>query len=489
MNSLKDCLITTSLLWSFLLAGPCIAENSQAERFEQPNIVLILVDDLAWSDLACYGHPWHETPHIDGLSAEGIQFQQAYASAPICSASRASILTGKTPARLGFEFVTKDASGQQQIQPEPQLRAPPYTLDLTLQEKSIAEYLDQYGYRTAFFGKWHVAKHHNRYLGWSPTHGPIQQGFEIAVEDFGSHPYSKRSPRAIERSGRFPEDSMTQRAVEFIRANGSSPFFLMVSHFYVHTPVKTNCTWLREKYDAKIPQRSPNRSLRVEYACFVETMDHYVGELLQALEKEELKQSTIVVFTSDNGGHPEYTSNSSLRGSKWNLYEGGIRVPLVVRWPGQIASNSTSETPTIGYDLLPTFLDLSQADAPSWPTDLDGQSLVPMLKGAAHWRNRPLYWHFPYYHPEGDAFGQAKTEIGIDDFAISQTRPQSAIRIGDYKLIQFYENESTELYNLRDDPSEMRDLSQQDPMLASELQRSLQDYLHEVDARMPQPNH
>ncbi|WP_236696353.1 sulfatase [Rhodopirellula islandica] len=455
-----------------------------AETPDQPNILFILADDLAWSDLGCYGHPWHDTPHLDELASEGARFTEAYASAPICSASRASILTGKTPARLHFEFVTKDAAGQQKIDFPTPLSAPPLTLNLPLEERTIAECLNDEGYQTAFFGKWHVSSHHERYLGWSPTHGPKKQGFEVAEEDYGAHPYNwKRSPvETITEVGSFASDSMVDRVGAFLRKKHDRPYFAMASSFYVHTPVRTPCQWLRKKYDARVPSNSKKRKNRIEYAAFVETFDHHVGQILDSLEASGEADRTIVVFYSDNGGHPEYTANAPLRGSKWNLYEGGIRVPMIVRWPGVVQAETEIERPVIGVDLLPTMVDWAGGDLPK----CDGESVAGWMNAnpQSAEQERSLIWHFPYYHPE-KGFAKAPDNIGIDDFATSRTRPQSAIRRGQYKLLQFAEDNRVELYDLASDIGEQKDLSAQRSDLAAKLQHELQQTLTRQDARQP----
>lgn len=449
-----------------------------------PNILFILVDDLAWSDLGCYGHPWHVTPRIDSLGTEGMRFTQAYAPAPICSASRASILTGKSTARLGFEFVVKEAAGEQDIRPPQPLKAPPFTLALDLAETTIAEHLQTAGYETAFFGKWHLNPHYNGvYNGWSPTEGPGQQGFQIAEEDFGTHPYSRKELALVEEEGGFYSDGLTEKAIRFLKRKHFKPFFIMVSHFYVHTPIRSPYGWLRKKYNAVVPADIPLRDERIEYAIFVETLDHYVGQLLDGLADSGKADHTLVVFFSDNGGHPEYVSNKPLRGSKWNLYEGGIRVPLLVKWPGSVAAGSTCEDPVMGYDFLPTFAEASGRKIPAQDHSLDGVSLLPLFQNKKRLSKRPLYWHFPYYHPEGKKFGDAIDSIGVDDFSVSQTRPHSAIRQGDYKLVYFEEDQRVELYNLRSDLSEQHDLSRKLTAKAQELKQSLLNYLNSVHAR------
>jgi len=469
-----------------LATRPLTTAFSNNRRSRKPNIVFILVDDLGYSDLGCYGHPWHETPHLDTLAREGMTFTNAYAPAPICSASRASILTGRSPARLNFEFVTKPEPGRQKTSPQAPLRTPPFTLDLPLEEQTIPEYLNEAGYSTAFFGKWHLNKHHKGYLGWSPTHGPRQQGFQHAEEDFGSHPYGYEKGKipVVKEKGKIPRDSLTERAVNFLKRKHEKPFFLMLSHFYVHTPVKPSCQWLSDKYQSKVPAESPNRVRRVAYGAFVEMLDDYIGRLLSALDETGLRDNTLVVFTSDNGGHPEFTSNKPLRGSKWNLYEGGIREPFLARWPGVIRKGSICDTPVIGYDLLPTFAEIAGKTIPT--EGIDGISLVPLLRNPTKRLNRDLYWHFPYYHPE-KGFAKALKDIGIDDFAVSQTRPHSAIRRGHYKLLYFYEDKHIELYDLEKDPGEQNDLSQSKLQIAKLLNETLQQTLKRVHARFPEP--
>lgn len=457
------------------------ASHCDTTSAASPNILFILVDDLAWSDLGCYGHPWHQTPNIDRLASRGMRLTNAYAPAPICSASRASILTGKTVARLGFEFVTKDQGGHQKIEGETLLQSPPLTLNLPLEENTIAESLNLLGYETAFFGKWHVSQHHNGYLGWSPTHGPRKQGFQVAVEDFGAHPYAwKRSPPETNtRVGEYPPDSMVDQVCGYLKTKRNAPFFAMASSFYVHTPVKTPCDWLVDAYDRSIPTGIKNRSKRVTYAAFLQTLDHHIGQIIEALDDSGQNENTMIVFLSDNGGHPEFVANRPLRGSKWNLYEGGIRVPMLVAWPGNVAPGSTCDVPVIGYDLLPTMVDIAGGSA----KDIDGVSIRPLLVGETQSSDRSLLWHFPYYHPER-GYKNAKQTIGMDDFRVSQTRPQSALRKGPYKLLWFAEDSHVELYDLQSDPGEQTDLAPANQQLANDLKRELHLQLIQNKARM-----
>ncbi len=471
-----------SLFVFISLASSLIASGTAAP----PNIVFILSDDLAWSDLACYGHPYHHTPNLDRLAAQGMRFSQAYAPAPICSASRAAILTGKTPARLHFEFVTKDKAGQQNLK-QP-LQSPPYTLNLPLQETTLAEVLAPAGYRTGFFGKWHVSQHYQGYLGWSPTHGPMQQGFAEGSSEFGSHPYGYKAHPELKSTpvadGTFPDDALADAALGFLRKHRDERFFLYLSQYYVHDPVYSRCRWLIEKYRAKLPKDAP--PVRAAYAAMVETLDHQVGRVLDELDKLKLTDNTLIVFMSDNGGHPDYTANAPLRGSKWNLYEGGIRVPFILRWPEHVPANSTSSTVVHGCDLLPTLC--AAADVKLNAAEHDGVSLLPVFKapGASLKRTRPLLWHFPYYHPE-KAFAKAPAKIGVADFVMSQTRPHSAIRVDDWKLIRFDEDSRVELYDLKSDPAEQTNMATVKPEVAAQLHALLDEELKVHHARFAQP--
>ena len=480
MNLRIRCASAVAVVVAFV--GVVLHANAVSAKPAPPNLLLILADDLAWSDLGCYGHPWHHTPNLDALAADGVRFTDAYAAAPICSASRAAIMTGKTTARLHFEFVTKNEPGFQKIEGPTPLRAPPFTLNLPINEVTVAEYLNQLGYETAFFGKWHLNAHHKRYLGWSPTHGPAQQGFQIAVEDFGSHPYAwgKSKPESITTVGEFPRDSMIDQVCRYLGRQRKRPFFLFASQFYVHTPVRTPCKWLIDKYERLIPPESPNRDKRIAYAAFVEELDQRVGRILQSVDAAGLRKETLIVFTSDNGGHPEFTANGPLRGSKWNLYEGGIRVPLIASWPGKIAPKTTCGSPVIGYDLLPTFSELAGGKA----TSVDGIKIADLFERPSKSIERELVWHFPYYHPE-KGYAKAAESIGTNDFMVSKTRPQSAIRSGAHKLIYFYEDQRAELYDLQRDPGEQYDLSEREPDLAEKLTRQLKNRLQEANARLP----
>lgn len=478
---MKPVFLLAVALW---IPNPAVAATK-----EKPNIVVLLVDDLGWSDLGCYGHTFHRSPNIDRLSIQGLKLTNGYSPAPICSAARASILTGKAVARLGFEFVTKNQAGHQQIDTSVPLQTPSLTLNLPVSEKTIAEYLNETGYRTAFFGKWHVSQHYRgEYLAWHPDFGPKAQGFDVAVEDFGDHPYAwpkgKESAPNDLPNGQFPNDSMINQAAQYLRKELSTdkPAFVMMSSFYVHTPVKNRCRWLVDEYQDLIPTDSPNRNKRLEYAAFVQTLDHHIGTLLNAIDASGQRDNTLVFFMSDNGGHPEFCSNAPLRGSKWNLYEGGIRVPMLVRWPQRIKPGAISDTPVIGYDLLPTLVSVAGGAV----ADVDGIDVSPMFAEPDWNPDRSLLWHFPYYHPER-TYSRAIEQIGIADFAVSKTRPQSAIRNGNYKAIHFAEDDRIELYDLEKDESEQRNLAASRPELALQMRQQLEESLNAMSARRAVP--
>jgi uncharacterized sulfatase len=428
---------------------------------KQPNILILYADDLGWSDIGCYGSVKNETPNLDKLAAEGLRFTNAYAAAPICSASRASIMTGKSPARLHFEFVATE--GKTVDKP---LLPPNRTLELPIEETTLGEISKLAGYRTAYFGKWHIAKHNGEYLKWSKTHGPLQQGFDVGSDNYGSHPYNDKNKKMVNLpEGTYPVDSLVMEAVDFLKMqqNQKKPFLMFFSSYYVHAPVIPNNLWLIEKYKKQMPDATENE---IKYAAFVETMDYYYGLLLKALKNFGLEENTLVIFTSDNGGHPAFTDNTPLHGNKWNLYEGGIREPFIVRCPYKLMQNGSNSIPVIQYDILPTLCDLMGVDVPE---NVDGESFLPLLEGKRSQFNRKfIYWHFPYYHPP---------------ISYEGTKPCSAIREGKYKLIYFYEDQSLELYDLDSDMEEKNDLSVQIPKLADSLKNLLFKQLYEVDAR------
>ncbi len=454
----------------------------------RPNILVILADDLGWRDLRCAGSQWHDTPNLDRLATQGTRFTSGYAAAPICSASRVALLTGRSPARLGFEFVVKEPTAKPPDRHS--LAPPPYPRDLPLSEITVAEMLAPAGYATAYFGKWHVSQHNQGYLNWSDTHGPLQQGYAEGNQEFGSHAYGDATRPEADKvelpAGDYGRDALTDRTIAYLRSRRgvAQPFYVHLAHYYVHTPIRTRAQWLVEKYAKRLPAGADPR--RATYAAMVELFDHYTGQVLRALDELGLAENTLVVFTSDNGGHPEFAANGPRRGSKWNLYEGGLRVPWLVRWPGRVPAGATSDVPFIGTDLLPTLAAATGAVPPAG-VPLDGRNVLPLWQGrgmAPAAAAREFVWHFPFYHPE-TGYAKARPRIGVEDFAVSQTRPQSAIRVGDWKLLHFYEGNRDELYHLSVDPSESRDLAASEPVQTRALRARLDAHLRTVGARLP----
>lgn len=470
--------------WRGVLAGWLAAACGvlAAAAGGRPNVVVLLADDLGWKDLGCTGSPWHRTPNLDRLRGEGMWFTEAHAAAPICSASRAALLTGLTAARLHYEFVPKWAPGRQPGRHP--LQAPDYPTELPAGTATLGSLLGAAGYTTAFAGKWHLNRHHGHYLGWSPTHGPHAFGFAHCIDDLGGHPYSYPqggSPPPDLDGEALPPDRLTDRALEFLARPHDRPFLLWMAYYYVHDPYHSRSRGRVDRGRRALPQGAGAQ--RAHYAAMVETLDHEAGRLLDALERSGRAADTLVVFTSDNGGQPLVSSNAPLRGCKWTLYQGGLRVPLVVRWPGRVAAGSRCAAPVCGTDLLPTLLEAAGREPPA---GLDGRSLLPLLDGRddGSWRDRPLAWHFPFYQPE-TGYGRARPSIGVDDFAVPQVSPHAALRRGDHKLVHWFETGAAELYDLAADPAESRNLAPERPDLAGALDRQLLDTLAAQHARMP----
>ncbi len=444
---------------SFLAsAGGALAAQPGAAR---PNIVFILADDLGWRDLACYGSEHHSTPNLDRLASEGARFTHAYAAAPVCSPTRASILTGRAPARTG---VTDWIPGRPSPERGP-LITPATARQLRLEETTLAEQLRQAGYRTANIGKWHLGGQ-----GFLPG----DQGFDLNIggTDSGSPPRSPKPyfgpfelPGLKATEGEFLTDRLTAEAVRFIEQNRQNPFFLLLSHFTVHIPLSAP-----EDLVSKHRARAEGRYNPV-YAAMVETLDTSVGRVMEALERNGLAQNTVVVFSSDNGGlcfeatsKERVTSNAPLRAGKGHLYEGGIRVPFLLRYPGAVRAGATVDAPVSSIDLFPTLCEAAGVRA----RGVDGTSLLPLLRGEPA-RPRQLHWHYPHYSNQGG-------------------EPSSAILDGDWKLIEFYHGPRQELYNLRNDPGETRNLAASQQAVARKLSLALHQWLRQMDGRLPQPN-
>ena len=438
-----------------------------------PNIVFILVDDLGWKDLGSYGNRFIDTPHMDGLAAAGMRFTDAYSGAPVCSPTRASLMTGQAPARVGiWEVIHLNRWGQR---PFGKMLQPPLLDALPAEHVTLAEALGEAGYTSACVGKWHLG-------GRPEDHGFVSASKTGDLSCLG--PDLARDVQAFARRATAKQAGpWTAQAVRFIAERGragqggaSEPFFLYLCHKAVHAPLDAP-DHLVTKYEAKA-KREGVKSIHPEYAAMVEMVDQSVGLVLRTLETLRLADRTLVVLFSDNGGLvrdmrfdcPLVTSVAPLRSQKGDLYEGGIRVPLVVRWPGVVRPSTVCQTPVISHDLYPTLLGAAGATAPAG-RPLDGASLVPLLKGTGGLAREALYWHFP--------------TCSYD------RRPMGAVRRGDFKLIEHYETGRAELYNLRKDIGEQNDLSGAMPEKTAALRRDLARWRKAVGARLPRlnPNH
>jgi arylsulfatase A-like enzyme len=453
----------------------------------QPNLILILIDDLGWRDLRCYGSTFYQTPNLDRFCAEGLRFTDAYAACPVCSPTRASILTGRYPARVGVtDWIGGHSRGK--------LLEVPYIDHLPLTEKSLARTLREAGYATWHVGKWHLGED----ISLIARHG-----FDVNIGGcgWGLPKNGYFSPWGIPTLADGPEgeyltDRLTDEAIRLIRQNDGRPFFLNLWYYAVHTPIQAKAdksakyeaiarelgldqaeTFLPGEYfpcEHKRDRRIMRRLLQSDatYAAMVESLDENIGRLLQALDEEGLTQDTAILFTSDNGGlatsEGSPTCNAPLAEGKGWMYEGGTREPLIIRWPGVTAPGGVCHTPVTSTDFYPTMLEMAGLD-PLPEQHCDGVSLAPLLRGEGDLAREAIYWHYPHYGNQGGT-------------------PGSSIRCGEYKLIEFYEDHRRELYHLGADIGEEHDLSADEPGLTRDLGHALAAWRHEVGALIPQPN-
>ncbi|MDX1984196.1 MAG: sulfatase [Bryobacteraceae bacterium] len=443
----------TDLTRRTFLGGLAGAASARAQQ-RPTNVIIILADDLGARDLGCYGSTFHETPNLDAFARTGVRFTQAYAACPVCSPTRASIVTGKYPARL---HLTDWIPGRKQW-PTAKLLTPQFEQQLPHDEITLAEALKAKGYVSASIGKWHLGGE-----GFLPT----DQGFALNIggTEKGSPP-SYHAPFRIPglKDEGYLTDNLTGRAEEFLEQNRDNPFFLYLPHFAVHTPLQAKREMV-EKY-----QRKGKGQSDPIYAAMLQSLDEGVGRILRKLDSLAIAGHTAVFFLSDNGGlrfegrrNIPVTNNAPLRAGKGHLYEGGIRIPLLVRWPG-VTRAGLSGAVASTVDLMPTVLDLTGAGKPA----MDGVSLAPAMRGGGVKRDA-VYWHYPHYSNQG----------GV---------PGAAIRRGDWKLIEFYEDGRLELFNLRADPGEKRNLVNREKRRAADLHRLLRAWRDETKAAMPSVN-
>ena len=458
----------------------------------KPNIVFFFIDDLGWSDLGCYGSRYHLTPNIDALAGRGMRFTDGYAACPVCSPTRAALMTGKFPARLGItDWI--GASQRRKV-----LLSPANGAALPQAELTFAEVLREAGYATAYFGKWH--------LGAKDGDHPSTQGFDYhrGVNRAGApasyhYPFSRKNnpgskPAAHDvpdfkdaPPGAYLTDVLADEAVKFIEKSKERPFLLLLAHYSVHTPIQARRQDITQ-YSGRLEKLGlPDKvGIRPEkyghtrttqnnptFAAMVASVDRSVGKVLGKVREMGLESETLVIFTSDNGGlstlpskRKAPTSCLPLRAGKGWLYEGGVRVPTIVSWPGVTRPGSVSSIPVVTTDFYPTLL--TAAGLPLRPVQhLDGVDLTPLLRGGAL-KQRALYWHYPHYHG-------------------SANRPSASVRQGDYKLVRWYEDGAEELYHLADDLSETKDLAAKQESKRRELASDLDRWLKSVKAKMPVP--
>lgn len=457
---------------SLLLFGKCSNQESQP-----PNIVFILADDLGWTDLGCYGSTFHETINIDRMAENGMVFSNAYSASPVSSPTRASIMTGKHPSRVKITDWIPGSDPKNR-----RLLGPKDLHELPLSEITIAEVLKQNDYNTFFAGKWHLG---------NEGYFPEDQGFDF---NFGGHhkgsppggyfsPYN--NPKLSDGpEGEYLTDRLTDESIKFIKENRDTPFFLFLSYYTVHTPIQANKKFFnkyKEKLsglqDSLVRQLPEHNGLTVQnqanpaYATMVHSLDYNVGRLLETLKELELSENTIIIFTSDNGGLSTLrrgiapTSVKPLRAGKGWCYEGGIRVPLIIKIPGMKNAGTKCKIPVISYDLYPSILEMTKL--PVKPEQhMDGRSILPLINGKRDINRKAIFWHFPHYH------GSAWT-------------PGSAILMDNWKLIEFYETNTVELYNLENDIGETIDLSGKYPEKVRQLKRKLMEMLKDTGSEFP----
>ena len=465
MHSLIVALALAAFSCSWVSAPGDQEPTPAFEPAGRPNVVLFVVDDLGWSDVGFMGNTFVETPRADALAAEGMIFRTAYSNAPNCTPSRASLLTGTWPPRTGIYTVRNETRGDERLR-----RWLPVETRLGFEEgrATLATALRDAGWRTAAIGKWHLSS------------DPRAAGFETALggDDHGAPRDGHFSPYGIRGFEDGPEgeslaERLTDEALSFVRADPDRPFLLYLSHYSVHAPVQAT-NELRLKYSKK-PRGDD--TTKPGYAGMIEALDSSLGRLLDSLDELGLAEDTIFVFASDNGASPGLSDLRPLRGGKGTLHEGGLRIPLAVRWPGEVSAGSSCEAPVILSDLPATLLAACGVEAPG-KTSADGVDLLPVLRGADEPPERALYWHSPVYlKPD------AKRSAPF------RAVPSGALRRGDLKLVESFEDGTLRLFDLREDPGEEHDLAQELPEVTAALHAELRAWRERTGAEVPtEPN-
>lgn len=424
-----------------------------------PNIVFIYGDDLGATDLACYGHPSHQTPHLDALAQGGLRFTQAYANAPNCLPSRACLMTGMYAPRHGIYTVGSSERGRAK---DRRLRAVPNRTTLDAAIPTLPSVLRSAGYHTALVGKWHLSA------------DPRRHGFDINIggNRFGKPPsyFSPYSNPDLPDgpNGESLTSRLTDEAIAFVEQHRKQRFFLYLSHYAVHVPIQPD-TKASEAFQPELDEQAAG------YAAMVQSLDDSVGRVIAALDRLGLRENTLVVFGSDNGGNGDHTSMAPLRGAKGSLFEGGIRQPLIANWPQHIPSGRTEATPVSGTDIFPTLTKLAQAHPPA-DHSIDGADLMPLFTGHGKLTRRALFWHFPVY-----------IQGTISSASPWRATPATVMRYGDYKLLEYFEYPCFSLFDLREDQGERNDLAARYPALVELLHKRMVQWRRSIAAPLPTP--
>ncbi len=476
-----------------------ICFTTKAQNKQRPNVIVILADDLGWADLTAYGSTFYETPNLNQLASNGIRFTQGYAACPVCSPTRASMMTGKYPVKTGVTDWIRGRQEDGKAMPYEKLIARPTAYQLALEEKTIGEFALDNGYKTFFAGKWH--------LGEEEKYWPGHQGFQI-----NKGGWSKGSPTGRVNdstggfftpyknptlndgpAGEYLTDRLTNECLAFMESNKQNPFFLMYSLYAVHNPLQAPAALIK-KYEAKQKKfglQNKDRFAKDEawmkyetgwrrrlvqdnpvYAAMIENMDWNIGRMLEKMKQLDMEDNTLVIFTSDNGGlstaEGSPTTNGPLRAGKGWLYEGGIRVPLIMYWKGKIIAGSNADLPVSTADLYPT---IAKAMNENYQKDksIDGDNIFKLLAKPPAYQNRKLFWHYPHYSNQGG-------------------KPGSAIREGNYKLIYNYEDEMVELYDVVNDIAEKKNIASANRQIVKYLKQQLFKWLKETNAGRPHKN-
>lgn len=453
------------LLFLLLCTGGCATgQVTPADGPDQPNVVLIVVDDLGWMDVGYQGNGRYHTPNIDRLSQQGVVFTNGYAGASNCAPSRAALMTGRYSPRTGVYTVSPSDRGDaktRRLVPTENTHFPPDSIEL------LSQYLHRNGYRTGNFGKWHIGE------------DPLRQGFDVNVggASDGNPRGTYFSPYNIPNitdgpDGEYLPNRLTTEAIKFMDESGDRPFFLYVPYYTVHGPLQAPDTTLQRYLDR---QEGTNKRIAT-YNAMVELMDRNVGRILDRLDREGLAKKTIVIFTSDNGGVDAYADQAPLRAGKGSYYEGGTRVPLIVRWPGKITPREEA-TPVINLDFYPTLATLTGSGTPRG--QLDGTDLSGLLLNREALAERNLYWHFPIYLQRYQKIGAESRD------PLFRTRPGSTLRRGKWKLHEYFEDGGVELYDLESDISEQNNVAADNPDLRDELLNQMREWRNRTGAPVP----